>query len=286
MIPRMIGLGAAQINLTILTFFGSLVGDASISALNFAWLLLMLPVGLLGISLATAIFPTLAERAESGGDAAVAELVTRALRFILFLSVPATVGMVLLRDSIVATLLQRGAFDAAAAELVSDALLFYGIGLFAHTAIEILSRGFYALGDTRTPVALAVMSMLVNLILAAALVDRFELRGLALALSVATIAEAVILAALLHGRLDGRLFNRATLGSTLRTLIASAVMGQALFLGLAGLSELGIAADSWITLAAGTGGGLAVYLLFSAILGHPELNAALQRTRTRVRAAK
>lgn len=277
MIPRMIGLAAAQINLTILTFFGSLVGDASISALNFAWLLLMLPVGLLGISLATAIFPTLAERAESGGDAAVAELVTRALRFILFLSVPATVGMVLLRDSIVATLLQRGAFDAAAAELVSDALLFYGIGLFAHTAIEILSRGFYALGDTRTPVTLAVMSMLVNLILAAALVDRFELQGLAFALSAATIAEAVILAALLHARLDGRLFNRATLGSTLRTLIASAVMGQALFLGLAGLDELGIAADSWITLAAGTAGGLAVYLLLSAILGHPEFNAALQR---------
>ena len=275
--PRMIGLAAAQINLTILTFFGSLVGDTSISALNFAWLILMLPVGLLGISLATAIFPTLAERAEEGGESAVAELVSRALRFILFLSVPAAIGMVLLRESIVSTLLERGAFDAAAAQLVSDALLYYAIGLFAHTAIEILSRGFYALGDTRTPVALAVMSMLLNLILAAALVDRMELRGLALALSTATIAEAVVLAVLLHLRLRGHLFDGAALGSIARTLIAAAVMGQALFLGLVGLDELGFAADSWITLVAGVSGGAAVFVLMAALLGHAELAAITSR---------
>ena len=275
--PRMLGLAAAQINLTILTVFGSLVGDASISALNFAWLILMLPVGLLGVSLATAIFPTLAELAERGGAPAVRELTARALRFILFLGVPATLGVVLLRESIVATLLQRGAFDAAAAELVSGALLFYGIGLFAHTAIEILSRGFYALGDTRTPVTLAVMSMMLNLILAAALVDLMELRGLALALSIATISEAVILAALLHAKLGRGLFDGAALGSLAKTLIASAVMGQALFLGLFGLEELGIAATSWTALVAGVCGGAAAYALMAALLRHPELTAISQR---------
>ena len=175
--PRMLGLAAAQINLIALTFFGSLVGDSSISALNFAWLILMFPVGLFGMSLATAIFPTLAERAATGGKEAVERMVSQVLRFTLFLSIPASVGMLMLRDSIVKTLLEHGAFDSAATELVSEALLFYSIALFAHAAIEILSRGFYVLGDTRTPVALAISSMLANLILAAALVDALELRG-------------------------------------------------------------------------------------------------------------
>ena len=134
--------------------------------------------------------------------------------------------MLMLRDSIVKTLLEHGAFDAAATQLVSDALLFYSIALFAHAAIEILSRGFYVLGDTRTPVALAISSMLANLILAAALVDALELRGLALALSIATIGEALLLFLMLNLRLGGKLWSRALFGSIFKTVLASAVMAQ------------------------------------------------------------
>ena len=285
--PRMLGLAAAQINLIALTFFGSLVGDSSISALNFAWLILMFPVGLFGMSLATAIFPTLAERAAEGGAEAVEWMVSRALRFTLFLTIPASVGMLMLRESIVKTLLEHGAFDSAATQLVSDALLFYSIGLFAHAAIEILSRGFYALGDTRTPVALAIASMLANLILAAALVDGMELRGLALALSIATIGEGVLLFALLGLRLGGRLWSRAFLASLGKSVLAAAVMAQLLFVLLAVLEgDPTFGADSPFALAMGVIGGGVVYVAICLILRHDEAAALFDRLDQRLFGAR
>lgn len=269
--PRMLGLAAAQINLIVLTFFGSLVGDSSISALNFAWLILMFPVGIFGMSLATAIFPTLAERAVDGGVPAVQALVNRALRFTLFLAIPASVGMLLLRESIVSTLLEHGAFDAAATQLVSDALLFYSVGLFAHAAIEILSRGFYVLGDTRTPVSLAVASMLTNLVLSAALVGPFELRGLALALSIATISEALLLCLLLHVRLEGALLTRAFAGSLMKTIAATVIMAQLVFVLVLALDRVaGIDPGSPLTLVLGAAGGGVAYLALALLLRQDE----------------
>ena len=275
--PRALGLAAAQINLIVLTFFGSLVGDRSISALNFAWLLLMFPVGVFGISLATAVFPSLAERAASGGPAAVQQMVSQTLRFTLFLAVPASVGMLLLRESIVSTLLEHGAFDAAAADLVSDALFFYAIGLFAHAAIEIVSRGFYVLGDTRTPVALAVASMLLNVILSALLVGPMELEGLALALSISAIVEFVLLLLLLDGRLGRTLLSRRLMWSTLKTVAAAVILGQLVWIGLEVLGALDIARDSWLTLTVCVVGGVAVYMALSLLMRQEEAELLILR---------
>ena len=278
--PRMLGLAAAQINLIVLTFFGSLVGDSSISALNFAWLLLMFPVGLFGMSMATAVFPSLAERAATGGPGAVNALVSQTLRFTLFLAIPASVGMLLLRDSIVATLLEHGAFDATATQLVSDALLFYSIGVFAHAAIEIVSRGFYVLGDTRTPVALAISSMLLNVILSAVLVGPMELKGLALALSISAIAEFVLLTLLLNGRLNRQLLSRMVWWSTIKTMVAALIMGQLVWLLIEVLVGLDFARDSWIVLMLGVSGGGVVYLALSLIMKQGEAEALFHRAET------
>ena len=278
--PRMLGLAAAQINLIVLTFFGSLVGDSSISALNFAWLLLMFPVGLFGMSMATAVFPSLAERAATGGPSAVNALVSQTLRFTLFLAIPASVGMLLLRDSIVATLLEHGAFDATATQLVSDALLFYSIGVFAHAAIEIVSRGFYVLGDTRTPVALAISSMLLNVILSAVLVGPMELKGLALALSISAIAEFVLLTLLLNGRLNRQLLSRTVWWSTIKTMVAAVIMGQLVWLLIEVLVGLDFARDSWIVLMLGVSGGGVVYLALSLIMKQGEAEALFHRAET------
>ena len=277
MAPRMLGLAAAQINLIVLTFFGSLVGDTSISALNFAWLLLMFPVGVFGMSLATAIFPSLAERAASEGVDGVQAMVSQALRFTLFLAIPATVGMLLLRESIVTTLLEHGAFDETASQQVSDALFYYSIGLFAHAAIEIVSRGFYALGDTKTPVGLAIFSMLLNIMLSAVLVGSMELRGLALALSVAAICEFVLLIWLLHYALRGRLFDSALSVSVAKTVLTTLVMGLMLWFLLKVLPELGIAVDSWLTLLIGVVGGGTVYFIVSLLLEHSEAEQLVLR---------
>ncbi len=280
MAPRTLGLAAAQVNLIVLTFFGSLVGDSSISALNFAWLLLMFPVGLFGMSLATAVFPSLAERAASAGPGAVNAMVSQTLRFALFLAIPASVGMLLLRDSIVATLLEHGAFDAAATELVSDALLFYSIGVFAHAAIEIVSRGFYVLGDTRTPVALAISSMLLNIILSAVLVGPWELKGLALALSISAIAEFAFLLLLLNRAMAGRLIGRPLVLSTLKTIVGTVIMGQLVWLLIEILVGLDFDRDSWLTLVLCVSGGAVVYFALSLIMKQEEAEVLILRVQT------
>ena len=271
MAPRTIGLAAAQVNLIVLTFFASFVGDASISALNFAWLLVLFPVGVFGMSLATAIFPTLAERAAQGGEREIRDLVSRSLRFILFLTIPAAVGMILLREPLVRALLERGAFTRANSDLVAAALLFYAIALFAHGTIEILSRGFYALSDTRTPVLFALGSMLMNLVLAAVLVGPLEIRGLALALSLATIAEALGLFLVLNVRLQRGLWTRAAALSLLRTAVATALMAEAVGALLLLLDSGGnYGPRSLFALVVGAGIGTLVFYLTALVLRSEE----------------
>ena len=277
--PRMIGLAAAQVNFVVLTFFASFVGDSSISALNFAWLILLFPVGLFGMSLAMAMFPTMAERAvETGGREQVRAMVGQGLRFALYLSVPATVGLILLREPLVRALLEHGAFDATATGLVADALLFYALALAAHTSIEILSRGFYALGDTRTPVTFAVASMLINIVLAAALVGPLEIRGLALALSVATMVEAAGLFLVLHGRLEGGLWDRRTATTVYRIVGATILMTEAVVLLLLVLDADGnFGPKSFFALLAGAGIGVVVYQSAMLILRVEEARALQAR---------
>ena len=267
----MIGLAAAQVNFMVLTFFGSFVGDSSISALNFAWLILLFPVGLFGMSLATAVFPALAAQAANGGKVAVQEMVARTLRFTLYLSLPATVGLILLREPLVRTLLERGAFDETASELVSSALLFYAIALAAHTSIEILSRGFYALGDTRTPVAFALTSMLINVVLATVLFESLELKGLALALSIATIVEAIGLFIVLNRRMDKSLWSRGMLSGIARIILATLLMTEALGFMLFILNDSGeFSHRSFFALIAGSTISILVYYMATLALRLPE----------------
>ena len=189
-------------------------------------------------------------------------MVSRALRFTLFLTIPAAVGMMLLHEPLVRALFERGAFDTEATELVSSALLFYAIGLPAHAAIEILSRGFYALGNTRTPVGFAVASMLINLVLAAALVDALDIEGLALALSIATIVESLGLFVVLHQRLEGGLWTRPVASTVYRVVIATALMGQTVGVMLLALDDTGdFGPRSFFALMAGVAIGSVVYYL-------------------------
>ena len=177
-------------------------------------------------------------------------------------------------------LLERGAFGASDTAITSAALGFLCLSIVPQAAIEIHSRGFYALGDTRTPVALAIASMLLNILLSALLVGPLELKGLALALSVSAIAEFVLLVLLLHRSLAGRLFSRAMSMSTLKTLLATAVMGQLVWLLVEILAQVEIARDSWITLALGVSGGAVVYLALSLIVRQAEAELMFLRLQT------
>jgi putative peptidoglycan lipid II flippase len=171
-------------------------------------------------------------------------------------------------------LLQHGAFDAASTEWTADALVFYAIALFAHAGIEILSRGFYVLGDTRTPVGIAVGAMLLNVVLAAILVGPLEVDGLAIALSVATMLEMAGLLYLLERRIPA-LESLELLGAIGRMLVASGVMAMVV-VGIVYALTAGAGLDVHemlgalivLGLAAGAGGG--AYFATALLLGLTE----------------
>jgi putative peptidoglycan lipid II flippase len=236
--PRVVGLAAFQLNFIIATFFASTLESGAISALNYAWLIVMMPLGLFGMAISTAAFPRMAEQAHRAVDE-MSETLSTALRLILYLTIPASVGLVVLAKPITAFLLRSGAFDASSTDLVVGALMLYAVALFAHAAIEILSRGFYALSDTRTPVAFALTSMAVNFVLSLALVWPFGIDGLAASLSIATIVECWLLWRTLGRRIDG--YDAVQLWRSLvRTLMASVLMAEVLLLWLAALRLAGI----------------------------------------------
>ena len=280
--PRMVGLAAAQVNLIVVVFFASFVSDAAISAVNYAFLIAMLPVGVVGMAISTAVFPTLARQAAAQQTAVLRNSISSSLRMILFLAVPATVGLMLLADPAVRLLFQRGAFDVDAADLVVGVVIVYSVGIFAHAAIEILSRGFYALSDTRTPVQIAVLAMVLNVALCAALVAPFGVRGLAAAASTSAIVEFALLFAVLRARIGG--FEPLTFGrSVARTVVATVVMAEVVLLLLLLLRAAGAEQESAggaLVLTAGAGlGGLATYVLAALLLRSEEYAAIAARLR-------
>jgi putative peptidoglycan lipid II flippase len=257
MAPRVIGLGAYHFNFVIATFFASTLASGAISAVNYAWLVVMTPLGLFGMAISTAAFPRLAEQA-AREDAELKATLSKALRLILYLSIPASVGLMILAQPLTALLLRSGAFGADSMDLVVAAMVFYAVALFAHSATEILSRGFYALSDTRTPVAFAVMAMLVNLALSAALIVPFGIRGLAAAFSVAAIVEFGLLARTLDRRLGG--LDRAKVAASVgRTVLATILMAQVVALWLALLALAGMLnMESKVDAGFATVGGIAL----------------------------
>jgi len=280
MAPRVLGLAAFQLNLLVTIFFASTVSDEAISAVNYAFLIMMTPLGLSGMAIGTAVFPTMAAQAAAGlGE--LRHTVERSLRVTLFLTVPAAVALMLLSRPLVALLFEHGDFPEASTDITQAALLYYAIGLPAHAAIEILSRGFYALGDTRTPVRFALISLVVNLALCAALVGPLEVRGLALALSVATIVEALLLAWTLRGRIEG-VDVRGIVRSVGRTAVASAVMAGVVELYLFALDRAGhfdtsSLLDAFLALAGSAALGGAVFLAAARALRSEEAEALLSR---------
>ena len=152
------------------------------------------------MTVSTAVFPALAGHAADEDMDALRTTVSRVLRVIMFLTVPAAIGLAMLRDPATIVLLEHAEFTRIDSVFTASALGWYCLGIVPQAGIEIHSRGFYALGDTRTPVAMAVMAVGVNLTLSAMLWSRFEQEGLALALSLSSWLEWVLLYRFYLGR--------------------------------------------------------------------------------------
>lgn len=200
--PRLFGQAVWQINLIAVASFASLLGAGAVAANGYALQLMMLPHGLLALSVGTVIFPQLARLHADGAHAELRRQALGALRGVLFVALPASALFAALAAPVVRILFERGAFDSGSTALTASALVCYMVGLAAFTASEIAVRTFYAMQDTRTPVAVGCAAVLVNIALGLLAVrGGLGLPGLALAFSAANIVEAALLAAALFRRL-------------------------------------------------------------------------------------
>ena len=274
--PRVIGLAAAQFNFVVTGFFASKVGASAISQLTYAWLLAGLPLALFGMALSTAVFPTLAEHSADENMEALRETVSKVLRVIMFLTIPAAIGLALLRGPATVLLLQRGEFTAADAAITASALGWYCLGIIPQAGIEIHSRGFYALGDTRSPVILAVGAVIVNFVLSAALWGRFEHEGLAFSVSAASWAEWLLLWRA-YGRRTGATA-APDLAHIARISLAAAAMALFMAVGFSRYEHATMAQNAVTAIAGAAAGGL-TYAAAAAWLRLPELSEAARRLR-------
>jgi putative peptidoglycan lipid II flippase len=282
--PRVLGVAVVQINFIVNTIIALGLPAGSVSALVFAFGLMMMPQMAIAQSTAIAALPTFSIQASQGRLDELKMSISATLRGIILLSMPAALGLILLRQPLVAFLYQRGEFDENSTTLVAWALAWYAAGLVGHSILELLSRAFYALHDTRTPVSVGVIAMALNIGFSFGLAELFKLMGwmphggLALANSLATAFEVITLYALLCKRLGGlndRGFLLAFLQSGLGVLgmsVAVVIWDQSL-----GESEVVLTALGGVLL------GAVVYGLILMLIKTPEVGQAIRAVKLRFR---
>ena len=276
LIPVILGGSVYQINILASTVMASLLGEGSITYLYFADRLIQFPLGIFAIAAGTAVLPSLSRLAAAKDFEALRATFQYALKFVFFITIPAMVGLILLREPIVALLFQRGEFDAQATQLTAYALLYYALGLWAFSGTRIVVATFFALQDTQTPVKAAVVSILANIVLGFILMGPLGHGGLALATSLASILNLGLLIRALKFRL-GSLGWAGIVKSVGRTVLSSLAMGVVVwlvaFIIVPGNTETGP------HLLFGVLGsivcGLCIYGLFSYFTKSPELTGVL-----------
>ncbi len=201
LVPRMFGQAVFALNFVIVTNFASRLGAGRVSGFNYGYTLFLLPHGVFALSAATVLFPTLSRLAGAGDWAGFRTQYGGTLRTVLFFVVPATAALIVLRTAIPEAIYQLGAFNSASTALTATALGALATGLIAYAVVEVSTRAFYALQDTRTPVIAGVLTIAVNLPLSWGLSKRFGLGGLGLSLAITTWLEMTILLIVLRRRM-------------------------------------------------------------------------------------
>ncbi len=272
MLPGVIGAGVVQINLLVDVVIASLLPEGSISFLYFADRVNQLPVGVIGVAVGTALLPLLSRQVAAGEGDAAANSQNRAIEAALLFTLPAAAALMVIAAPVITGLFQRGAFDASAASATAAALTAYSVGLPAYVLIKVLTPGYFARKDTKTPVRIAVLSMVVNLVLNLILMGPLQHVGLALATAIAAWLNAILLAWGLRRRgflkIDPRLRRRVP-----RIAFAALVLAVALWAGRLGLERLaaGYDGERFGTLAILVVGGGIVFALVAQITGAARL---------------
>jgi putative peptidoglycan lipid II flippase len=283
--PVLFGTAVYQINSLVVTLLASMLPEGSVSYLYYADRVVQFPLGIFGVATATAVLPSMARQSAVGQFDALNTTFSHAVRLVLFITLPAMAGIIVLREPIVALLFRRGAFDAASVSLTAGALLYYGVGLWAFSAVRVVLNVFYALKDTRTPVRMAVAAIAVNIVFSTLLMGPMDHNGLALALSLSSVCNLALLTAALRKRL-GPLGWRRIAGSAAKSAACAAAMGCCVW-GLARwlLPTWDMPGAALATrLTACMTAGVVIFFAMAHALGVDELRSVLESmTRRKVR---
>ncbi len=242
-------------------WFASHLAEGSITAKTYGLKVIQMPVGILTVGVSTVFYPTLSERAAHRDEAGLADTVAFGLRMVALITIPAAVGLAVLRVPIVRALFQHGAWDETAALRTSAVVLYYAIGIFAATAWPIFLRAFQGMQDMITPLWMGTFNAGVNIILDWVFIRRFALIGLPLANSVTAFLSIALYYVLLSRRVRGGLQGGRLAVSLVKITAASAVMGGVVWSGLGLAARLAPSAGRAVQAAE-----LAVLILLGALV--------------------
>ena len=282
MVPSLLGLSVTQINITVSTILASFFSGGP-TYLFYGMRLIQFPLGIFGVALATAILPTLSAQASRGALNELRTTLGFGLRMILFIILPAMLGLILLRQPIVHLFFEHGTFTAHDTAETAVAVLCYSVGLWAFGGVRIIVSAFYSLQDTRTPAISAAIAVAANLVLSLLLMSSLGAAGLALATALAAMVNGGILIAVLHRRLGG--VNWGSVGrSLLRVLIASVPL--VIVCAWVATAQVWIHPGEWveksIMLCMAIGLSAIGYLGIHALLKSEELNMVWEMVRNKL----
>jgi putative peptidoglycan lipid II flippase len=264
-IPVVFGAGVVQVSSVIDTQLASLLPSGSVAALRFAQLIAILPVSLFGVGVAAVALPELSRDAVGGGTEALKTRVGEGLRQLVFFVIPSAFAFAALGAQLVGALLETGSFDSRDTAFVAGILAAYAIAVPAQTSIKLLASGHYALGDTRTPVRIAILAVVVSATSAFLLMQHLGPAGIALGAAVGAYLNVALNSIMLRRRLGRFVTRKDTIALAVTALAAlvAAGAGSVVADGLAG-------SHIWVEAAAAISAFAAVYAMLTLILRHPE----------------
>lgn len=282
MAPSIFGLAVTQINVLVDTIVASFLKEGTVSYLYYADRLLEFPMGIFAIAIATAVLPTMSEKAAKNDMDGVKETFSYALRLTLFLTIPAMIGLISLGIPIISILFQRGLFSFNSTFETSLALYGFAIGLPAFAGVRIIVPVFYSLQDTKTPVKVAFWAMLTNVICDIVFMYPLEQFGLSLATSLAACVNFTILAYILRKKI-GRISARMILVSAAKVMMASVLMGIVSYYICLTIDweSAGNFNGKLLTLTAAIGSGVLIFILSSYMLKSQELLSVISLIKKR-----
>jgi len=281
--PGTIGMAATQINVFVNTILATGEGTGAVSWLDYAFRLMYLPIGLFGVSVATASTPAISRLVAEQAFDRVRATIAHAIGLMMLLNVPATLGLFVLAEPIIRVIFERGSFTAADTAATAAALRFYALGLLGYSLVRIASPAFYALGRSRVPVGVSIGSVIVNVALNLSLVQVLGYRGLALGTSITALLNGVAQLLLLRRELRG--IEGAAISRTFARVLAASLAMSGVAWGADRVLLAALPGDTLalqvVRLASSIALALAALALAALALRIPEFREALDLVRRR-----